>query len=85
MSVDFIGPPPTGKSEHNYIAEELRARPDEWAVVQRKATTTRAASAAQAIRSGKLRAYAPPGSFEAKSRTVGGEHRVYARYLGGLQ
>jgi hypothetical protein len=81
VSVDFIGPPPAGTSKHNHIAEELRARPGEWAVVQRKTSTARAASAAQAIRTGRLRAYAPAGAFEAKSRKVGDEYRVYARYV----
>ncbi|MEU7163120.1 hypothetical protein AB0A70_00470 [Streptomyces morookaense] len=88
--VEFIGPPPAQKaSKHSRIANELRAHPRTWGVVQRSATTARAAAAAQAIRKAKLPAYAPAGDFEAVSRTVveGGvaEHRVYARFVGGAQ
>jgi hypothetical protein len=50
--------------------------------VQRASTITRAASSAQAIRSAKLAAYGPAGAFQAVARTVQGEHRVYARYVG---
>lgn len=87
MSVEFIGPPPAGGStKHTRIAQELRAHPDVWGVVDRAKTNARAASAAQAIRTAKLHAYEPAGSFEAVSRTVSeagvAEHRVYARYVG---
>ncbi|MFD7236436.1 hypothetical protein ACFWAT_14160 [Streptomyces syringium] len=90
MSVDFIGPPPAGKStKHRRIAQELRAHPDVWGVVERAETIARAASAAQAIRTAKLHAYEPRGAFEAVSRTVSeagvAEHRVYARYVGRAQ
>ncbi|MER6360074.1 hypothetical protein [Kitasatospora sp. NPDC001527] len=80
--VEFLGPPPAAESKHSRIAAALRARPGEWAVVQRATTIARAASAAQAIRSAKLAAYGPAGLFQAVSRTVDGEHRVYARFVG---
>jgi hypothetical protein len=64
---------------------ELIAHPDEWGIVQRPASITRASSAAQAIRTGRLSAY-PAGEFEAVARSVVEqgriEHRVYARYVG---
>ncbi|CAM5607805.1 hypothetical protein GCM10010329_17140 [Streptomyces spiroverticillatus] len=91
MNVEFIGPPPTKQpnTKHAVIADNLRRHPSVWGVVRRAATTTRAASAAQAIRDARLTSYAPVGSFEAVARTVveGGivEHRVYARYVGGEQ
>ncbi|MDT3395569.1 hypothetical protein RKE29_02705 [Streptomyces sp. B1866] len=90
MSVEFIGPPPAGKNtKHDRNAQDLKARPGEWGVVQRTETNSRAASAAQAIRTAKLAAYAPAGSFEAVARTVTeagvAEHRVYARYVGRPQ
>jgi hypothetical protein len=90
VAVDFVGPPPRERStKHARIARELKENPNVWGVVQRPASTTRAASAAQAIRTGKLAAYAPAGTFEAVARTVdtgdGIEHRVYARYVGGTQ
>lgn len=87
MVVEFIGPPPAERdTKHARIARELREHPKMWGVVQRAASTSRAASAAQAIRTAKLPAYTPAGHFEAVARTVieGGvaEHRVYARYVG---
>ncbi|WP_043470968.1 hypothetical protein [Kitasatospora sp. MBT66] len=80
--VEFLGPPPPAETKHSRIASALRARPGEWAVVHRADTVTRAASAAQAIRSAKLAAYGPAGAFQAVSRTVDTEHRVYARFVG---
>ncbi|WP_030271233.1 hypothetical protein [Streptomyces sp. NRRL B-24484] len=80
--VEFLGPPPAAETKHGRIARALRDRPSEWAVVQRSASITRAASAAQAIRSAKLGAYEPAGAFQAVARTVEGEHRVYARWIG---
>lgn len=85
--VEFIGPPPQQKNtKHARIAAQLRAHPQVWAVVRRPASISRAASAAQAIKTGSLAAYEPAGSFEAVARTVieGGrtEYRVYARYVG---
>ncbi|MGW7413410.1 hypothetical protein [Streptomyces sp. NPDC054863] len=90
MTVEFLGPPPAGKNtKHNRAAQALRARPEEWAVVQRSASPACAASAAQAIRTGRLAAYAPAGDFQAIARTVDGsgnvEHRVYVRYVGASQ
>lgn len=90
-AVEFIGPPPQQQknTKHARIAADLRQHPRTWGVVRRPTTPTRAASAAQAIRDGRLLAYLPVGSFEAVARTVveGGvvEHRVYARYVGGSQ
>ncbi|MFM9368093.1 hypothetical protein [Streptomyces sp. Da 82-17] len=84
--VEFIGPPPRQRNtKHFRIAAALRGNADAWGVVARRANITRAASAAQAIKSGRLAAYAPAGRFEAVARTVVvdgvEEHRVYARYV----
>ncbi|MFI6055526.1 hypothetical protein ACIBCO_36250 [Streptomyces violascens] len=90
-AVEFIGPPPQQQksTKHARIAADLRQHPGTWGVVRRPASPARAASAAQAIRDGRLLAYLPTGSFEAVARTVveAGvvEHRVYARYVGGAQ
>lgn len=89
--VDFVGPPPKQRNtKHARIASSLRRHPQEWGVVRTPSTSVRAASAAQAIRSARLPAYEPAGSFEAVSRTVirkngDVEHRVYARYVGDEQ
>ncbi|WP_189382457.1 hypothetical protein [Streptosporangium nondiastaticum] len=89
-TVEFLGPPPKQRNtKHAQIAAELRAHPNVWGVVQKPTTIARAASAAQAIRTARLTAYEPAGSFEAVARTVivGGaaEYRVYARFIGGHQ
>lgn len=86
-TIDFMGPPPqaTTGSRHAEIAAALKQRPGEWAVVRRTDTANKSGAAAQAIRSGRLRAYAPTGAYEAVARTVDGEHRVYARYVGGAK
>jgi len=89
--VEFVGPPPKQRNtKHTRIANSLRQHPKEWGVVRTPATSVRAASAAQAIRSARLPAYEPAGSYEAVARTVvqkngDVEHRVYARYVGGEQ
>ncbi|WP_413800117.1 hypothetical protein [Streptomyces iranensis] len=89
--VEFVGPPlATNVSKHHAIAAALKERPGEWAVVQRSVSAAGAGSTAQAIRTAKLAAYAPAGSFEAVSRTVkgengDGEHRIYARFVGGAK
>jgi hypothetical protein len=68
----------TGK--HFEAAEKLRARPGEWGVVAICSTPSSSASLAYLIRRGGLAAYRPKGAFEAVSRTVDDERRVYARY-----
>lgn len=67
---------------HAAIAGLLRERPGDWARILTLPANNSAAAMAYAITAGKLTAY-PFGSFEAKSRTVDGESRVYARYVGG--
>lgn len=72
-----------GGASHEAIAEQLRARPDEWAHILTFPTINSASSTAYSIRKATRKAWGPAGSFEAKSRTVDGEFRVYARYVGG--
>lgn len=64
------------------IAAQLTERPGEWAHIRSGATPARAASLAHHVRAGTSRAFRPKGAFEAKSRTVDGQFRVYARYVG---
>ncbi len=66
-------------------AEMLRARPGQWARVQKRDKRAHAATAAYQINRGLLAAFRPAGSFEAASRTVDGEYLVYARYVGHEQ
>lgn len=86
--IRFDGPPPAAKggtaraTRHSETAEILRARAAEWAVIDVSDRASVTHSMASAIRTARLRAYAPAGSFEAVSRKVDGEFRVYARYVG---
>ncbi|UQA91617.1 hypothetical protein [Streptomyces halobius] len=70
------------RGEHAEIAAELRKAPGQWALVGLQPTAKSAGSVSYAIRTAKLLAYDPPGSFEAVARTVDGEHRLYVRFMG---
>jgi len=92
--VTFSGPPPAanrklGEGKHFRAAAELRAEPGYWAVIGTYSTNPSARTAASNIRcayAGESRvspsAWEPAGAYEAEARTVDGEHRVYARYVG---
>ncbi|MFB4265391.1 hypothetical protein [Nonomuraea sp. GTA35] len=89
FEIRFENPPPVvtrwAKSvalDYEQIAEVLVAHPGEWAFVGVTATPTRAGGAAQRIRDGVVEALAIHGQFDAASRTVDGEYRVYAKFLG---
>lgn len=73
---------PTSRTNHGVAATRLRRRPGRWGVVATYVTASSAASAANMVRTGKTASYTPAGAFEATARTVDGEHRVYARYVG---
>ncbi|MFI7114027.1 hypothetical protein ACIBK9_47455 [Nonomuraea sp. NPDC050227] len=68
--------------DYEQVAVTLCARPGEWAFIGATATPTRAGGVAQRIRDGVVEALAAHGEFDAVSRTVDGEYRVYARFLG---
>lgn len=72
------------KRAHDWsaIGRALRRRPGRWAVIAVCGYPTLAGATAYGVRNGTYRAL-PPGRYEAVSRTVDGECRVYARYLGG--
>jgi hypothetical protein len=67
---------------HYEVASRLRAKPGEWAVVGVYNASNTAASIARQVNRGAMAAYQPAGSFEAMSRTVDGEYRAYARFVG---
>lgn len=79
-------PPPAAKRGetrgHDAIARLLEKRPGEWAIIFLYETAAGASTMAAYIRSARIVAYEPKGFFEAHARTVEGEHRVYARYVG---
>jgi hypothetical protein len=64
------------------IAAELRTKPGRWAHVDTRPNLHSAASTAWNINRGSV-ASMPLGEFESTSRTVDGQARVYARFIGG--
>ena len=72
-----------GKSIHAQLAEELRGRPGVWALVY-EGHGGRASTLATHIRMGHVICFSPAGEFDATTRRVDGETRVYAVYLGDL-
>jgi hypothetical protein len=64
------------------ITAALRQTPGAWARIGTYRTPASAASMASMIRHGRRPAFGPEGTFEAAARTVDGQHRVYARYVG---
>lgn len=71
--------------EYQAIAEALRARPGEWAIIHDHAAEGSSRNVAVRIKNGTCRAFRPAGAFDAVSRRVEGRFRVYARYTGGAQ
>ena len=86
-TIRFEEPPADSRSSGQYpsngeVVAALKARPGEWALIRTVSSVSSATSTAYQIRSARLSAFAPAGSFEAVSRTTNGEYRVYARYVG---
>lgn len=83
-------PPPRRRTteatqNHKEVADLLKTRPGTWRYILSYSAATTAGSVAQSIRTGHTSAWAPAGSFDAVARTVDGQHRVYARYIGGTE
>ncbi len=64
------------------FAEDLRANMGEWALLGAAHSMGSAGQCAYMIRHGRQAGFSPAGSFEAESKTIFGEHRVYARFVG---
>lgn len=73
---------PVGKTKHERVADKLKKRVGDYALIGHYSTPGSANSIAHMIRRARCDAYAPAGSFEAVSRRVDGEYCVYARYIG---
>lgn len=70
------------------FAAALKDRPGEWALFGKCLTQSTASTYAWEIRNARsmgMAPFAPAGAFEAESRTLFGEHRVYVRYVGGAR
>ena len=65
---------------HDEIAAALRANPGRWALVLERVAISNAGN----ISAGKIKAYAPAGSFQGtvRKRPDGDRYDVYARYVG---
>jgi hypothetical protein len=78
--------PPTDRAakrngdNNQAIADELRARPGEWALVLHADTNAHAWQKASNIKRGIIAAFRPFGAFEATTRNG---VDVWARYVGG--
>lgn len=66
---------------YDRVALDLIGRPGEPALIRICRKRYAADNLAMAIRRGWISSF-PAGDFQAVSRTVGGQHRVYAWYLG---
>lgn len=64
------------------LADELRARPGEWALVHEGTSPGQATGMATHIRLGQVMAFSPAGDFDAVSRRVDGKCCVWAVYAG---
>lgn len=80
MSVIWEDPPSRPKPGPKWGNEagELRTRPGRWARIGELATKEKARNTASAIRVGHLRAFTPPGAYDACCL----DRRVWAVYRG---
>lgn len=69
------------------FADALRSCPGVWARLGQYSTPGTMRQEAYAVRQAldpKDQPFAPAGAFEAQSRAMCGEYRVYVRYVGGV-
>lgn len=81
----FEDPPPARGGRRPTRSEEagkLMERPGTWGLIGTYKSRTSAASMATCIRTGRTSTWRPAGHFDAVSRSVDGEYRVYAVYKG---
>ena len=85
MSIEWREPEPTKHGPHpkwTAVAEELKANPQQWAMVgvyKRSSASTTAAR----INRGEIVAFSPVRSFEACARAIGDDqYELFARYVG---
>lgn len=76
--IEWADPPPGAPIKYRAEAEAARANPGHWLVLPAGSSYV----ALVHITSGHLRAFRPAGEFEAVSRMVDGQRRIYIRYIG---
>ena len=67
------------------VGKTLSEQPERWARIAVLDDVTKAGRYAHRIRYGLVEGLQPYGVFEARARTVDGEHRVYARLVGEVR
>lgn len=74
---------PQGLSKSRWadVADDLRARPGEWALIAETAVATNSGLATQ-IRMGQMVCFSPAGDFDAETRRKDGVRKVWAVYVG---
>jgi YD repeat-containing protein len=84
QNIRFEAPahPTPRPTEAKAFAEGLRERPGEWALVGYRDKAGSARTYAYDIRRGLVSAFTPSGAYEAEMHTLGGQFRVYARFVG---
>ena len=85
--IRWEAPPPARGTGHHVtfsryraVAEQLRARRGEWAVVQEKQGPGN--GLATHIRMGQMACFTPAGDFDACTRQINGVATTYACYVG---
>jgi hypothetical protein len=79
-------PAPHGAAARQAFADQLRTRPDTWALLGTYDNARTARTSAYHIRAAanpQNQPFAPAGTFEAEARSLCGESRVYVRFAGG--
>jgi hypothetical protein len=79
----LAGPRPR-PSLYDLIADELRARPQEWGVIF-EGTSKSATAIANQLRRGVLGGFLPREDWEIASRTHYDDGVIHARYTGGTK
>ncbi len=79
--IEWADPPMDRRLESHWdlIAAELRAHPNNWAIIRRGMKNP---TAAMSIKRGRLVSFRPAGAFEARTVTVASGFDIYARYVG---
>lgn len=70
-----------GKSRWAGVADELRSKPGEWALIAETPLAENSGLATQ-IRMGQMVCFSPAGDFDAETRRENGVRKVWAVYLG---
>lgn len=74
-------PAPRPRVDHQHAAQQARDLPGQWVLVGTYPSTASAVGAASHVRSGRIAAYQPAGSFEARTELTDDGTDLHARLL----